>query len=72
MMDTASNAGPRLAFEAFTGRFPHVVPAVWAPKSSTPVDEVDAEDGDAEVGEGDVEVEAAIATGRADEVLEYL
>ena len=72
MMDTASNAGPRFAFEAVTGRFPHVVPAVSAPKDSTPVDEVDVEDGEAEVVEGEAEVEAAMATGRADEVLEYL
>ena len=26
IIDTASNAGPLLAFEGFTGNFPHVVP----------------------------------------------
>lgn len=71
-MDTASNAGPRFAFEGFTGSFPHVVPAVPAPKSATPVDEVEAEEGDAEVGEEDAEVEETTASRRVDVVLEYL
>ena len=31
MMDTASNAGPRLAFDGVTGRLPQLVPVVPAP-----------------------------------------
>ena len=61
-MDTASNAGPRLAFEGFADSFPHEVPWVPAPKFSTAGDEIDVEEGEAG--------EEAAATGRADEVLE--
>lgn len=63
MMDTASIAGPRFAFEGSTGNFPHVVPAVPAPKFSTAGVEVDVEEEKVEVGE-------TAATARADEVLE--
>ena len=61
-MDTASNVGPRFVFDGCAGNSPHVVPWVPAPKSPTE-DEVDAAEGEAEVGD-------ARATGRADEVLE--
>ena len=63
MMDTASNAGPRFAFEGYTGNFPHVVPRVPAPKFPTDVDEADAEEGEFEVGD-------AMAAGGMDEALE--
>lgn len=49
--DTASNAGPRFAFEGLTGRFPHVVPSVPAPQFATAEVEVAAEEGKAEMGE---------------------
>ena len=57
-MDTASNAGPRFAFEGFAGSFPHVVPFAPAPKSATA--------GEAEEDEG----EEPLAIAGADEVLE--
>ena len=63
MMDTAPNAGPRFAFDGFTGSWPHVVPGVPAPKFATAGDKVDVEEGEAEPGETTV-------AGRADEVPE--